>query len=216
MSLRNEAIRDLCPPQGVTRATNDAPVSNSPTAILDSPSDATAESATDACRESAARRVLQFELENDPAGVSAVVNAVVEEVRRISRPDGSEDVRLRVALEEALVNAVVHGNLEVSSDLREAGDGSYERLIDRRRHQAKYRDRRVRLTCELRRDEAVFVVRDEGGGFDADRLPDPRESDRMQRAGGRGVFLMRTLMDAVEYSVQGTVVTMRKRWGATK
>lgn len=162
------------------------------------------------------RRVLFFEIENDPTRISRVLNVVVEEVARMELADRPDDFRLRLALEEALMNAVVHGNLEVGSDLREAGDGAYERLIERRRHQEKYRGRRVRLTCDLRRDEAVFVVRDEGIGFDVNRLPDPRSRERVGRPAGRGVLLMRAFMDEVEFSHGGTVVTMTVRGRARK
>ena len=59
--------------------------------------------------------------------------------------------------------------------------------------------------------EATFVVRDEGPGFDVASLPDPTDPENLTKASGRGVILMRTLMDEVHYSTAGNTVTMIKR-----
>src|SRR5437588_6832227 len=89
----------------------------------------------------------------------------------------SRRLHVGVALEEALTNALYHGNLEVSSALRQDGDtGAYRRLADARRRQAPYRDRRVHVRARLAAAVgAVIVVRDEGPGFDPTTPPAPTD-----------------------------------------
>jgi DNA-binding NarL/FixJ family response regulator len=153
----------------------------------------------------------EIELECDLSGISPVVKHLVDQCRHFGIATERDEVRLSVALEEALTNAVIHGNLEVSSRLREQADGAYERLIARRQHQEWYAARRVRVTSRIDRREACIVIRDQGPGFDVKSLPDPRDPERLAMASGRGVLLMRTFMDEVQYNDAGNEVTLVKR-----
>jgi len=58
----------------------------------------------------------------------------------------------------------------------------------------------------------LVLVRDEGAGFEPAEIPDPRNNDRLQLDHGRGLFLMRALMDQVEYRRRGREVLLFKRW----
>jgi anti-sigma regulatory factor (Ser/Thr protein kinase) len=116
-----------------------------------------------------------------------------------------------VALEEALLNAVIHGNLEVSSALREADDDSFERLVEKRQAEGHYSSRLVTVQMDCNRSCMRVQVEDEGPGFDVARLPDPRSPDRMDLQSGRGVLMMRSFMDHVEYSGRGNKVSLVKR-----
>ena len=76
--------------------------------------------------------------------------------------DRHDLMRVGVALHEALLNAIHHGNLELSSELRQEGDEKdYRDLAAVRRRQPPYRDRRVRVTAHCRVAEAVYVIEDE-------------------------------------------------------
>lgn len=92
-------------------------------------------------------------------------------------------LNFRVGLTEALVNAVMYGNE------RDPG-------------------KRVRLEASFDADKAVLRVTDEGSGFDPSTVPDPTHPDNRGEAGGRGVYLIRCLMDQVEYNDRGNSVTM--------
>jgi DNA-binding NarL/FixJ family response regulator len=157
------------------------------------------------------RQSTSFEMENDPACVAAVVQHVTSQCSRFGITTEQEKVRVAVALEEALLNAIIHGNLQVGSDLRERSDDAFRRLVERRRLQPEFATRRVRLQCDVDSDLARIVIRDEGPGFDIRSLPDPRDPEYMLRASGRGVLLMRTFMDEVVYNDVGNEVTLIKR-----
>ena len=125
---------------------------------------------------------------------------------------GSQDeIRVSVALEEALLNAIIHGNLEVSSKLREEEGDAFEQLIAIRRADDYYSRRRVRIDCDVSRDEVRYLIADDGPGFDVSKLPDPRDPERILLASGRGVLMMRAFMDDVQYNDRGNAVTLIKR-----
>ena len=117
-------------------------------------------------------------------------------------------VRVTVALHEALVNAMEHGNLEVDSHLKELDGNVYYELVKARRRQEPYCSRRVRLTALEARTEVVYVIRNEGPGFDPSLLPDPADPSNFGLASGRGLLLIRTFMDEVRHSSGGREITM--------
>lgn len=153
----------------------------------------------------------EFSLENDSELIPFVVGYFQESMSHMGLCDEAERLRASVALEEALTNAVHHGNLEVSSELRQGDDSRYYRLIARRRKQEPYCQRQVHIYVNMSSDEARFKIRDEGPGFDVDQLPDPTDPENLERAGGRGIMLMRTFMDEVTFNEIGNEVTLIKR-----
>jgi serine/threonine-protein kinase RsbW len=92
-----------------------------------------------------------------------------------------------LALREALANAILHGN----------------------KAEPKMR---VQLDCYHERDGSLlFVVQDEGQGFDPDAVRDPTRSENLFRPCGRGIYLIKHFMDEVEYHKGGRELRMRKK-----
>lgn len=159
-----------------------------------------------------ARTTSEFILENLPSSVSAVVAYVRDMLPRVGFSDKNAVVRVCGALTEALDNAVHHGNLELSSDLRQGiNDGAWHAAIAQRRHAAPYKDRRIYVTVEMSKSEVAIKIRDEGPGFDHTKLPDPTDECNLERCSGRGVFLVRNLMDEVRFNDAGNEITLIKR-----
>jgi len=156
-----------------------------------------------------------FELENDSALIGPLISYVQEDCTHLNLYDDSEGTRVGVALEEALANALYHGNLEVDSELRERDDSSYWKLAEERAGRDPYKDRRIHVSVELSRDEAVITIGDEGPGFDPSKLPDPTDPANLEMASGRGILLMRTFMTEVRYNDDGNQVTLIKRRNAS-
>ena len=119
------------------------------------------------------------------AAVSPFVEQLMRFVLYFRMADGSE-IDIEMALLEALANAVIHGN----------GDNS---------------GKRVYITCRCHMDgEVSITVRDEGNGFDSSTVPDPTFRENLLFTHGRGIYLMKTLMDEVSFEEGGSVVRMRK------
>lgn len=154
---------------------------------------------------------LHFTLDNDRLLIPVLVAHLQQYLLRLGLCDHIGKTRVGVALEETLLNAMYHGNLEVSSVLREDGDEPYHRLANERRQQPPFANRHVYFSAQFSPAEAVFVIRDEGPGFDPSRLPDPTDPANMEKASGRGLLLIRTFMDEVAFNDTGNQITMVKR-----
>ena len=165
----------------------------------------------DAVLRALVRQELRFSFPSDRRLVRPAVTALQDFGMQFGIFTERERTRVGVALEECLLNAIVHGNLEVSSKLRDLDDGSFEKLIALRIGKSPYKDRRVEVLAKFSPEEAEFIIHDEGPGFDVSKLPDPTDPENMARAHGRGVLLMRTFMDDVSYNETGNQVTMSKR-----
>ncbi len=150
-------------------------------------------------------------LGNDLRVVPLVIDALAGRFRDSGLCGEKVADRLAVAMEEALVNAIVHGNLEISSHVREQPGNVYEKMILARRLDPRFRKRRVRVIGRYGLREGTVIVRDEGPGFDVTSLPDPTDAENLCRAYGRGILLMRAFFDDVTYSPQGNTVTLVKQ-----
>jgi anti-sigma regulatory factor (Ser/Thr protein kinase) len=90
------------------------------------------------------------------------------------------------------------------------GPHRFAQLAQERCTRAPYRDRHLYVEAKISRQEAVFVIRDEGRGFDPDVIS-PAIQASIEKASGRGMLLMRTFMDEVRYNSAGNEVTLIKR-----
>jgi CheY-like chemotaxis protein/anti-sigma regulatory factor (Ser/Thr protein kinase) len=151
---------------------------------------------------------IAFELEND----DALIGTLIEHLQ-IHLPDWADDDRMHIAmaLHEAIANAMHHGNLEVSSELRDRNETDYHRAVEARRKTAPYCNRRVRIEAWYSKDDVRFCVTDQGNGFDPQEIVDPREPENLERLSGRGLLLIRSFMDEVAHNSAGNQITMCKR-----
>lgn len=152
-----------------------------------------------------------FVLSNDPSMLTSLVAYVQTLLNDMGLLEEADRLRVGVALEEALLNASYHGNLEVSSELRETDHSAYYGLARERSVLRPYCDRQIYVHAQLSTSEVCYTIRDEGPGFDPSTLPDPTDPANLERPCGRGLLLMRTFMDVVEYNAKGNEVRMTKR-----
>ena len=131
------------------------------------------------------REKIDLELPSDLSLMNAVLEYLLDRVAKLGLIQ-IEQSNLFVALDEAFVNAVKHGNRNDPGKL-------------------------LRVTAELSAREAIFTVEDEGDGFDVREIPDPRDPANLFKSSGRGVLLIYNIMDEVEYSERGTRLKMVKR-----
>ena len=152
-----------------------------------------------------------FVLENDLGLITSLVSYLTGILRDSGMFNETDCHGVSTALDEALTNAYFHGNLDVSSEIREHDPRGYRRLAEERRQVAPYRDRRITVRVALSEDDVRFVIADEGQGFDVDAVPDPTLPENLIQPSGRGIFLMRTFLDEVRYNDLGNEVTLLKR-----
>lgn len=159
-------------------------------------------------------RVVQTEttyaLPNDVALIQFLVSQMRDMLASMRCFEDNDRLRIGIAVEEALLNALYHGNLEISSDLREESHTAYESLARERVTQEPYCDRLIHVTMQLTPKFARFVIRDEGPGFDPESIPDPTDPEYLERPSGRGMLLMRSFMDELTYNGTGNEVTLSK------
>jgi len=123
------------------------------------------------------------------AAISPFVDQLMRFILNFRSADGSE-TDIEMALHEALANAVIHGN----------GENSLKRVY---------------VACRCYTDgEVSITVRDQGQGFDSNAIPDPTSRENLLFTHGRGIYVMKTLMDEVSFEEGGAVVMMRKKSNA--
>ncbi len=155
-------------------------------------------------------------LENDPVLLKPLIDMVEQMLAGVGLADQTQHVRVGVALEEALLNALFHGNLSVDgtsyAEARQSGQGA--QLAAARRDEDPYCRRRITFKMRVNRDGAEFVIRHEGSGCPPLLLQLTDDSqDVFEKGRNRGLALIRYLMDDVRYNEQGNEVKLsfRKR-----
>lgn len=128
---------------------------------------------------------IEFELPSAISLMHIVLEYLMKRVEKLGviTPEKSN---LFVALDEAFVNAVKHGNKYDSMKL-------------------------VRVSAEISKQEARFTIEDEGEGFDVNNIPDPLDPQNLFKTSGRGVLFIYNIMDEVKYNDRGNRLTMVKK-----
>ncbi|PIE35081.1 hypothetical protein CSA56_05610 [candidate division KSB3 bacterium] len=114
-----------------------------------------------------------------------------------------------LCLHEALVNAVVHGNLEIPSSLKNESPEHFNRELKRREADSRYAERKVFVRCKVTANQLIFDIEDEGNGFEATELVG-LANPLMMSPSGRGVLIIMALMDEVSWNDTGNRITMIK------
>ena len=132
------------------------------------------------------RLLFSESISSTPEQINPLVECVLERLGSLIGVDGHREA-VDLALREALVNAVVHGN-----KMNPAA--------------------RVHVECfQLPKRQLLLVVRDEGQGFNVEEVEDPTLPQNLERATGRGIFLIRQFMDEVDFSAGGREIRMKKK-----
>lgn len=126
----------------------------------------------------------RIRITSDTSAGQAVQERIVKRLEELEF--SSRDLfGMRLALEEALVNAIKHGN-----------------RMDRNKH--------VEIFCQIHEDAVHIEIEDEGPGFFLNDVPDPTADENLERPCGRGIMLMRSFMNTVEYNERGNRVILKK------
>ncbi len=149
----------------------------------------------------------EFELPNDPDLIDPLIDLVQQVIASMDLFDWASRVRLGVALEHALGNAIYRGNLEIG---RHSTDILDPQLVQERSRAEPYRDRHVFVSAQITREKAEFVIRDQGPGFDVSQVPDESDPDSFREGAGRGLVLIKAFMDSVHFNDKGNQISFTK------
>lgn len=127
---------------------------------------------------------VRMTLPSSPKSIGRV-EGFIKKIEKKTHLDEIQTHKLMVSLTEAVNNAIIHGN---KSDAT----------------------KKVIVVCEFQREQLVITITDQGKGFKLNKVKNPLKEENLLRTSGRGIFLMRTLMDRVEYEMGkgGAVVTL--------
>jgi anti-sigma regulatory factor (Ser/Thr protein kinase) len=151
-----------------------------------------------------------YTIDNNPELLPLIVNEIRRRISEWPFRDPIELVRVTVALSESLDNALYHGNLELSSDLRQGDGREWREESLRRRQIVPYCERRIHVQGCIDHKAARFTISDEGPGFDLHGQRDCTDASNLERCSGRGLLLMRMYMDEVSFNSTGNSVTLVK------
>ncbi len=146
-----------------------------------------------------------IEIPSDFEWINRTVSYLVQHVADMPWGDEISGNRIALPLHEALTNAIVHGNLEVSSDLKELEEAErFAEALAVRSSQTEYSSRRVQIVVEFNEHRVAWTITDEGKGFDIAKVLKRAESEEPSMlASGRGVIMMKAFMDDVHYELGG-------------
>jgi CheY-like chemotaxis protein len=155
-----------------------------------------------------AKRVeFEFELENDLRIIDPLVDLIQDVVASQNTLDSTQRVRMCVALEHALSNAILRGNLDISREQFPVVDPDY---VLEKSQQPEYRDRRVFFRATATPEKVEFVIRDEGRGFDQAKIPQAESPEAFKDGIGRGLVLIQAFMDSVKFDAGGREIRLIK------
>lgn len=146
--------------------------------------------------------------DNDRGMIPVLCGYLVDGIEEFAIRGDARRIHVAVAIEEALTNGIVHGNLEVSSRLREGTSPAYEATIEERRRNPPYAHRVLTVVGRYSNDVATIEIRDEGPGFDPRAVADPTHPANLDRTHGRGLHLIRSFTDDVRFNEVGNAITL--------
>lgn len=153
-------------------------------------------------REFVVRKETSMEIPND----TSLIPCISVYLAYVTTSDIFKRHSIELVLEEALSNAIIHGNLEVPSHLKEDDFEKFNELVAERSAQQPYASRKTRISYSFDRKSTVFIVKDEGSGFDW-RKTIAQECDT-EACHGRGLLLMQALTTQIGFNEKGDEVTL--------
>lgn len=143
-----------------------------------------------------------------------LIDLITDKLLRVNICSAHELTNIRLALDEALVNSIIHGNLEIPSTMKGSSleeITQFNRLVKERSETDPYTSRRVKIDMNLTSERVEFQIEDEGKGFDWRQIPSSFEDHEILANHGRGLLLIQAFMDEVVFNEKGNRVTLIKR-----
>ncbi|MEZ6119111.1 MAG: ATP-binding protein [Pirellulaceae bacterium] len=153
----------------------------------------------------------QFHLETDPALIPPLLDLIRETLEQLHFGDPSIVRHVNLAVEEALLNAILHGNLGLAPDEhQDARHALREEKLEKWLHDQRKSagDKRIRFAMDVTKHKVQFVIRDEGQGFDTSKIQEANQPEHLSQDAGRGLTLIRNFMSEVAFNDTGNEIRM--------
>ncbi len=141
--------------------------------------------------------------------IDKVIAYIQREMEPICRRHSINIYSVSLCLQEALANAVIHGNLDIQSHLKEESWEKFEEIRLKREQDSDYGGKEVQITYSFDPDFMRFEITDQGKGFDPSSLPDFTNPATLLST-GRGLLYISSFMDRVVWNKTGNSITMEK------
>ncbi len=150
---------------------------------------------------------LEFDIGNDASKLRELVSLTDQLLECVSPLEKNDRLRIAIAIEQALNNALYRGNLEIEGKYKipfayRTSEIKHLELVDQRMNSKPYRDRRIQVVIDVKPTRFAMRIRDGGPGFN------PSAAGSWDQPNERGIILMKAFMDLVEYSKEGNDVQM--------
>jgi CheY-like chemotaxis protein len=149
----------------------------------------------------------KFELDSDPTLIKEVVDFCERMLHSMSTLDRIGRLRIAIAIDQALHNALYRGNLEIDRHHKIGFNDEASEVVSSRLESSKYRDRKIRVAIEIKPTRFGICIQDDGRGFD------PKTVGSWKEPSLRGTILMKSFMDSVSYNDKGNMVEMHSYFG---
>ncbi|MBF0352511.1 MAG: response regulator [SAR324 cluster bacterium] len=160
------------------------------------------------CLENSVFESRTLEIGNDFEYINKIVSFITRNLPSYQLLEEEDLFTMNIILSEAVENAMFHGNLEISSELKKEKFEKFRQEGERRRVEEQYKARKVYIHTEITRNSVKYVIRDDGRGFDYSSIPDPKDPENLFKVSGRGILLIMNFMDEVFWNERGNEITM--------
>ncbi len=149
---------------------------------------------------------IEITIHSQAALIATVDSFLQDRIKLFCQLHKIDELSISLCLHEALVNAVIHGNLEIESALKDKSPEQFEHIWKEREALPEFADKTVTIQCQITTEHLKFEIEDQGKGFDPQAI---RNSDPLG-SHGRGIRIIRAIMDEVFWNETGNRITMIK------
>ncbi len=141
-----------------------------------------------------------------------IVTKVVDYIFENCVINYKNEIFLKIALQEIIINAIEHGNLKISHEDKKnlILNDTYLEFVINRANDKKYKNTYVDIYVFSNNDYLKIIVKDMGDGFDYTSIPDPEDPDNFFKEFGRGIFIAKNAFDKIEFNDIGNKVILYK------
>ncbi|WCL50242.1 7TM diverse intracellular signaling domain-containing protein [Leptospira sp. GIMC2001] len=155
---------------------------------------------------------ISFKINNYLRNAEIISQKITAHISKFS--DGDTMLGVRTSLREIIINAIEHGNLNISFDEKTQvmATGNYLQFIQQRQVDPRYKDKLVTIEYVLDSKKVAFRITDEGKGFDHKKMMEAK-MEKLNEANvqhGRGIMMTRDVFDIIEYNDKGNQVSLVK------